>query len=129
MDDFPYLIALALIEQEGKRAMPIGGKSLKTFIDIDDATDKVVTKVALELLLRVIQRSGNNSIKRVAGDKSILIAQIPMEVMRVKLPLIKKNWIESGDNDLFVSEMNNISNGLWQVVFVRYEGIKLIKCS
>ena len=128
MDDFPYLIALALIEQEGKRAMPIGGKSLKTFIDIDDATDKVVTKVALELLLRVIQRSGNNSIKRVAGDKSILIAQIPMEVMRVKLPLIKKNWIESGDNDLFVSEMNNISNGLWQVVFVRYEGIKLIKC-
>ena len=129
MDDFPYLIALALIEQEGKRAMPIGGKSLKTFIDIDDATDKVVTKVALELLLRVFQRSGNNSIKRVAGDKSILIAQIPMEVMRVKLPLIKKNWIESGDNDLFVSEMNNISNGLWQVVFVRYEGIKLIKCS
>ena len=128
MDDFPYLIALALIEQEGKRAMPIGGKSLKTFIDIDDATDKVVTKVALELLLRVFQRSGNNSIKRVAGDKSILIAQIPMEVMRVKLPLIKKNWIESGDNDLFVSEMNNISNGLWQVVFVRYEGIKLIKC-
>ena len=129
MDDFPYLIALALIEQEGKRAMPIGGKSLKTFIDIDDATDKVVTKVALELLLRVFQRSGNNSIKRVAVDKSILIAQIPMEVMRVKLPLIKKNWIESGDNDLFVSEMNNISNGLWQVVFVRYEGIKLIKCS
>ena len=128
MDDFPYLIALALIEQEGKRAMPIGGKSLKTFIDIDDATDKGVNKVALELLLRVFQRSENDSLKRVAGDKSILIAQIPMEVMRVKLPLLKNNWLESGDNDLFISELNDISNGLWQVVFVRYEGIKLIKC-
>ena len=36
------------------------------------------------------------------------------------------DWLESGDNDLFISEMNDISNSLWQVVFVRYEGINLV---
>ena len=29
MADYPYLLALALIEEEGKRAMPLGGKTLK----------------------------------------------------------------------------------------------------
>ena len=33
MSEFPYLIAIALIEEEGTRAMPLGGKSLQKQLD------------------------------------------------------------------------------------------------
>ena len=35
MPEYPYLVAIALVEQDGKRLMPIGGKSIKEVIRID----------------------------------------------------------------------------------------------
>ena len=124
MSDFNYLVALALIEQNGNRIMPIGGKSLKGPINESDLSDQNVEKIALELLTRVIERSDDGSLKRVYGDKSILICQIPIEIMQNNLPSLKNNWINNGDTELFLKDLSVISKGIWTLNFVRYEGLK-----
>ena len=59
MADSPYLLAIALFEQNGKRAMPLGGRSLPKDAMQDDAgiPAQIANELALELLLRVWQRS------------------------------------------------------------------------
>ena len=53
MADAPYLIALALLEQNGERAMPLQGKSLPA----DGDPGEVGREQALDLLTRVWHRS------------------------------------------------------------------------
>ena len=52
MADAPYLIALALLEQNGERAMPLQGKSLREPLPADGDPGEVGQQQALELLLR-----------------------------------------------------------------------------
>tara|TARA_Y100001968_G_scaffold169355_1_gene155083 strand:- start:920 stop:1318 length:399 start_codon:yes stop_codon:yes gene_type:complete len=127
MAEFPYLIAIGLIEQDGKRAMPLGGKSLPNSIDIEEAPDDKAKPIALELLLRVLQRTEQGPLKRIAGDKSLLIVEMPIEAMQSKLSLLKANWLRNGNTDKFISEMNEISCSIWFVNFVRYEGVKFLR--
>ena len=49
MTDFPYLICIALIEQRGNRAMPLGGKSLKKPLDKISGPGITGKEIALEL--------------------------------------------------------------------------------
>ena len=128
MDEFPYLIAIALIDQGGRRAMPLGGKSLKDLIDGTQSPEEKGHLVALELLLRVFQRSEKDTLKAIAGDESLLIVQLHMDVMQEKLPILKSEWLKSGDKNRFISELKVISSGLWKINFARYEGIKFIRC-
>ena len=51
MADRPYLVALALLEQEGKRSLPLNGKS----------------------------RSGRPA--SAAGDQSLLLLELPLEAL------------------------------------------------
>jgi len=51
--DAPSLIALALLEQQGERAMPLQGKSLREPLPADGAPGAVGHQQALELLMRV----------------------------------------------------------------------------
>jgi len=53
MADAPYLIALALLEQDGRRAMPLQGKSLREPIAADADPGAVGNQQVLELLLRI----------------------------------------------------------------------------
>ena len=52
-----YLIAIALIEQNLLRAMPLGGKEVKENLDDPENFKKLGEEVVLNLLLRVFQRS------------------------------------------------------------------------
>ena len=128
MSDHPYLIAIALIEQNGKRLMPLGGKSLKKFLEDDDPPGEKANEIVLELLLRLIQRTEDFSLKRLAHDESILIVQMPMEEMQKKLPSFKSKWLSTGDTHSFISELNKCSKGVWRINFVRYEGLIYTKC-
>jgi hypothetical protein len=69
MADSPYLLAIALFEQNGKRAMPLGGRSLPKNAMRDDAMvpAPIASELALELLLRVWQRSDQGPLQRDAG--------------------------------------------------------------
>ena len=51
-----YLIAVALIEQNLVRAMPLGGKEVKDNLDDPENFKKLGEEVVLNLLLRVFQR-------------------------------------------------------------------------
>ncbi|WP_320667826.1 hypothetical protein [Prochlorococcus sp. MIT 1307] len=123
MSEFPYLVALALFEQEGKRFMPIGGKSLQDPIKNDAIPDNKIERIALELLLRLIEKSDNGSIQRVNGKKSLLIMQIPMEVMQEKLPRIKADWIQTGETEIFIENLCALCHGVWSIEFAKYQGL------
>ncbi|KGG16583.1 MULTISPECIES: hypothetical protein [unclassified Prochlorococcus] len=123
----PYLIALALIEQSGKRAMPLGGRSIKEFIDLGSNPGKTGEKLINDLLLRVFQKSETGSLRRVNSDESLLLIQIPMLVMQEKIPLIKKQWMESGDSQKFIAELHIICGGIWKALFTREEGLYFLR--
>ena len=52
-----YLIAIALIEQNLVRAMPLGGKEIKDNLEESENFRKLGEEVILNLLMRVFQRS------------------------------------------------------------------------
>ena len=86
--DYPYLVAIALIKEKGSRAMPIGGKSLKESIRVNDDPGEIGENLAKELLIRVFQRSEKGNLRRAAGDRSLMLIQISMELMQEKIPYI-----------------------------------------
>lgn len=71
--EFPYLIGVALIEEEGKRSMPIGGKSIPKAIGVSQDPGEKGNLIALELLIRVLQRSDKGYIKRCFKEFEALI--------------------------------------------------------
>jgi hypothetical protein len=50
-----YLIAIALIEQNLVRAMPLGGKEIKDNLEESENFKKLGEEVILNLLMRVFQ--------------------------------------------------------------------------
>lgn len=124
MIEYPYLIALALIEQEGKRLMPLGGKSLKEEIKLEEDPVEIAETLVKELLLRIFQRSEDGSLRRASGDRSLLLIQVPMLEMQGQIPLLKSKWIESGDDEKLCSELIDICQGVWSLTFSRNEGTK-----
>ena len=70
MADTPYLVAMALIDQQGRRALPLGGRSQKEVAPQGEAPEASGHVLVLELLLRVWQRSDQGCLQRAAGDDS-----------------------------------------------------------
>jgi len=64
-----YLIAIALIEQNLVRAMPLGGKEIKDNLEESENFKKLGEEVILNLLIRVFQRSDEGSLKRASEEK------------------------------------------------------------
>jgi len=98
MADVPYLVALALLEQEGKRALPLNGKSCSAPSTAEGAAEGAAEAqdpgddgrtLVLELLLRVWQRSEEGALRRAAGDSSLLLVELPLEALQESLPKLK----------------------------------------
>ncbi len=123
MSEATYLIAIAFIEQEGKRFMPLGGKSLGKTLGFDEAPGPKGEEIALELLLRLFQRTEHSNFRRDAGDQSLVIVEMTIENMQENLPSLKSNWVDSGDTEKFFSCLCEISKSIWNVSFVKYQGI------
>lgn len=115
MADVPYLIALALLEQNGERAMPLQGKSLREPIPAGADPGEVGQQQALELLVRVWQRSDTGALARAAADRSLLLAEIPIEALMDQLPAWKAQWIRSGDTAAFVAQVKGLGGGIWSL--------------
>jgi hypothetical protein len=124
MADAPYLVALALLEQEGKRALPLNGKSLTVeAAEAPDPGDDGRTLV-LELLLRLWQRSEEGALRRAAGDASLLLVQLPLEVLQEQLPRLKARWVGGGNTPDFHAELGAIAIRGWTVSIARYEPVR-----
>ena len=124
-----YLIAIALIEQNLVRAMPLGGKEIKDDLGITDNFKKLGEEVILNLLLRVFQRSDEGALKRDSEDKGLLLVHMHPKRMQKELPFIKSEWIRDGDTNQFLKYLGNLSKEIWTATFVKYKGVELVSIS
>ena len=116
MADAPYLIALALLQQNGERAMPLQGKSLRQPLEADGDPGEVGRQQALELLVRVWQRSDQGALNRAAADQSLLLVAVPIEALQEALPALKAQWLNSGDTAELLQKLHDLAAGrVWTV--------------
>ena len=127
MADSPYLLAIALLEQNGTRAMPLGGRSLPlgTSHNEERAPALMARELALELLLRIWQRSDQGPLQRQAGQTSLLIAELGMEHLPENLPNLKAAWLNTGDHDTFQRRLLDISSRCWSISIAKFKPITL----
>ncbi|MDA0257595.1 MAG: hypothetical protein O2972_02765 [Cyanobacteria bacterium] len=125
MADRPYLIALALLDQGGIRAMPLSGRSQATIAPAGEAPELLGKALALELLLRVWQRSDDGALQRAASGQSLLLVELPMERLPEDLPQLKADWLNSGDNAGFQAALQRISIRAWSVSIEKFKPVAL----
>lgn len=123
MADAPYLVALALMEVGGKRALPLTGKSIPEALRAAPDPGDDGRTLVLELMLRIWQRSSEAPIQRAAGDNSLLLVEVPLELMSEQLPLLKASWIASGDTTDFLQKLEGLVGRGWRMVFAKYEPV------
>ena len=130
MANAPYLVALALVELDGKRALPLTGKTQSAAAasapaEHDSANDPGDDgrTLALELLLRLWQRSDGEPLQRAAGDSSLLLIEIPLDVMSEQLPLLKASWLASGDTAAFETSLKALVIRGWRMGIAKYEPV------
>lgn len=123
MADAPYLVALALVEQQGRRLLPLTGKSQSAEAASALEPGEEGRGLALELLLRLWQRSDEGALQRAAGDDSLLLVQMPMEVMSERVPLLKASWLSGGETTALLSNLNaHVIQG-WRISIAKYEPV------
>jgi hypothetical protein len=129
MADAPYLVALALLEQEGKRALPLNGTSRSSTslagaaAESQDPGDEGRTLV-LELLLRVWQRSEEGALRRAGGDAGLLLVELPLEALQEALPRLKARWVSGGGSADFHAGLAALAIRGWRVSIARYEPVR-----
>lgn len=125
MADTPYLVALALIEQEGRRALPLAGRSQKEVAAEGEAPDELGRALVLELLLRVWQRSDEGLLKLAAAAESLLLVELPMERLPEDLPVLKAAWLNSGDAEAFRKGLQGMSPRAWTIAVEKFQPVSL----
>ncbi len=123
MEEQKYVIAIALAEQNNKRLMPLGGKTFNGVDALSQSSKKEVEKIILDLLLRLFQRTNEGSLKIADDETGLLLAEISFESMHNNIPVIKSNWINTGETDTLIKKLKSISSNLWSVQFIKHEGI------
>jgi hypothetical protein len=125
MADTPYLIAMALFDQEGRRALPLAGRSQAEVAPIGEAPELLGHALALDLLLRVWQRSDEGSLQRAAGLYSLLLVELPMERLPEDLPAIKAAWLKTGDTEAFKVALQAMSSRGWTMAVEKFKPVVL----
>lgn len=75
------------------------------------------------MLLRLWRRSDEGALQRAAGDDSLLLVELPMEVMSEKLPLLKANWLSGGEtSELLQSLKAQVIRG-WRISIAKSEPV------
>ena len=125
-----YLIAIALIEQNLVRAMPLGGKEIKDNLEESENFKKLGEEVILNLLLRVFQRSDEGAIKRASEEKGLLLVHMHPKRMQKELPFIKSCICIEGNCAVHVKnniEYSSIDFGNGKKCFRVYKENKTLK--
>ena len=123
MEDQKYLIAIALAEQNNKRLMPIGGKTFSGVDSENQAPTKEAERILLDLLLRLFKRTTEGNLKISNEETGLLLAEISFDNMQNNLPIIKSNWINTGNTDDLIEKLNSICSNLWNIKYKKHEGI------
>jgi hypothetical protein len=126
MADAPYLVALALVELNGKRSLPIAGRSQSAAAAHHGDPGQEGLGLALELLLRLWQRSDEGPLQRAAGETSLLLVEIPLAEMTETLPALKARWLADGNTEVFQAGLQALAQRGWRVLFAKYEPVTLV---
>jgi hypothetical protein len=126
MADAPYLIALAFLELNGERALPLTGKSQSAASAAAADPGEDGCSLALELLLRIWQRSDEGPLRRAAGDASLLLVEMPMEVMSEQLPRVKNEWVKGGDTLRCLEQLRTLVSRAWRITVARREPVSFV---
>ena len=111
--DAPYLLALALLEQGGRRAMPLQGRSLSSALGPDGDP-------------------GEEGRRQAAAGHSLLLVEVPIEALQERVPALKARWIADGDLPALLAGLGSLGGGLWSLAVeprgpLRYEPLPTIK--
>ena len=123
MEEQKYVIAIVLAEQNNKRLMPLGGKTYAGVDALNQSPKKEAEKIILDLLLRLFKRTIEGSLKISNDENGLLLAEISFENMHNNIPIIKSNWINTGDTDTLIEKLKSICSNLWSVQYKKHEGI------
>ena len=123
MDEQKYLIAIALVEQNNQRIMPIGGKTIPIDVSEKKFPKKESEKIILDLLLRLFKRSSEGELKILEKDTGLLVAEISIQDMQKNIPIIKANWINNGNTNELLIRLTSICSQLWNINYEKYEGM------
>ena len=123
MEEQKYLIAIALAEQNNKRLMPLGGKTFTGVDSKNKAPKEEAEKILLDLLLRLFKRTTEGNLKISDDQTGLLLAEISFESMQNNLPIIKSDWINTGDTDNLIAKLKSICSNLWSIKYKKHEGI------
>ena len=122
MEEQKYLIAIALAEQNNKRLMPLGGKTFSG-VDSENKPPSEAEKIILDLLLRLFKRTNEGNLKISDNETGLLLSEISLQSMQNNLPIIKSEWINSGNTDTLIENLKSISSNLWSINYRKHEGI------
>lgn len=125
MAEAPYLVALALFEQDGGRAMPLAGRSQLSAAADGEAPVPLGHALVLELLLRIWQRSDQGALQRVGGAEALLLVELPMERLPEDLPQIKADWLNSGDSAAFLAALQTMGLRAWRLSIEKFRPVAL----
>lgn len=95
--------------------MPLQGKSLREPLAPAADPGEIGRQQALDLLVRVWQRSDTGALRRASGDTSLLVVTVPMEALQEQLPALKAQWLNSGDTPALLSGLRALGAGLWSL--------------
>ena len=115
MADAPYLVALALVEIQGRRALPLNGKSRSAGAIGEESPGEEGRALALELLVRLWQRSDEGPLRRLAGQSSLLLLEMPLEPLSLQVPPLKAAWLAGGDTDALLVQLRQLASRAWSV--------------
>ena len=123
--DTPYLIALALFDQQGRRALPLAGRSQAELAPDGEVPQVLGHALALELLLRVWQRSDEGALQRAAGLHSLLLVELPIERLPEDLPAAKAAWLRTGDTEELTMALQAMSSRAWTMAVEKFKPVAL----
>ena len=120
MADNPYLVCLALIEQNGQPRLPLGGKGLQQSIAAGCDPGAEGHALALDLLLRLWQQSDDGAIQRTQGLQSLLLLELPMDCFLETLPQLKQAWLRTGNTEALMEGLRQLTAQGWTLATAKF---------
>ena len=115
-----YLVCMALLNQNGKRRLPIGGASLAEPIAADADPGQQGEALALDLLLRLWQQTNLGPIQRHGEETNLLLLEMPMAKVLEDLPRLKKAWLAGGSDADLYRELRQLTERGWSIQTAKY---------
>ena len=107
--------------------MPLGGRSQKQNLPPGESPEDLAHVLALELLLRIWQRSDDGPLQRAGSSTALMVVELQMERLSEDLPKIKADWLNSGDTSAFQAALKAITLRGWCMSIEKFKPVALNK--